>query len=81
MDFPGGPVVKTLHFHCRGYEFDPGWRTKISQATQCGQKKKKKKTIKKINRYCQYVHRILLGDGNPDSLKTLWQSCTCGGDR
>ena len=41
MDFPGGPVVKTLHFHCRGHEFDPGWRTKISQATQCGQKKKK----------------------------------------
>ena len=22
-DFPGGPVVKTLHFHCRGYGFDP----------------------------------------------------------
>ena len=22
-DVPGGPVVKTLHFHCRGHEFDP----------------------------------------------------------
>ena len=22
-DFPGGPVVKTLHFHCRGHRFDP----------------------------------------------------------
>ena len=22
-DFPGGPVVKTLHFHCRGLGFDP----------------------------------------------------------
>ena len=22
-DFPGGPVVKTLGFHCRGHEFDP----------------------------------------------------------
>ena len=21
-DFPGGPVVKTLHFHCRGHGFD-----------------------------------------------------------
>ena len=21
-DFPGGPVVKTLHFHCRGHRFD-----------------------------------------------------------
>ena len=23
MGFPGGPVVKTLHFHCRGRGFDP----------------------------------------------------------
>ena len=22
-DFPGGPVVKILHFHCRGHGFDP----------------------------------------------------------
>ena len=22
-DFPGGPVVKTLRFHCRGHRFDP----------------------------------------------------------
>ena len=22
-DFPGGPVVKTLHFHCRGHRFNP----------------------------------------------------------
>ena len=22
-DFPGGPVVKTLHFHCRGLGFNP----------------------------------------------------------
>ena len=22
-DFPGNPVVKTLHFHYRGNEFDP----------------------------------------------------------
>ena len=22
-DFPGGPVVRTLHFHCRGCRFDP----------------------------------------------------------
>ena len=27
-DFPGGPVVKTPPFHCRGYEFS--WGTKIS---------------------------------------------------
>ena len=47
MDFPGGPVVKTLYFHCRGHEFDPDWRTKIPQATQWGQKKKKKKKKRK----------------------------------
>ena len=23
LDFPGGPVVKSLLFHCRGYRFDP----------------------------------------------------------
>ena len=22
-DFPGGPVVKTLSFHCRGHGFNP----------------------------------------------------------
>ena len=22
-DFPGGPVVKTPSFHCRGHRFDP----------------------------------------------------------
>ena len=22
-DFPGDPVVKTLHFHCMGHRFDP----------------------------------------------------------
>ena len=57
MDFPGGPVVKTLHFHCRGHEFDPGWRTKISQATQCGQKKKRnqlKKLIDTVNMFIEY---------------------------
>ena len=22
-DFPGSPVVRTLHFYCRGHRFDP----------------------------------------------------------
>ena len=22
-EFPGGPAVRTLHFHCRGHVFDP----------------------------------------------------------
>ena len=41
-NLPGGPVVKTPHFHCRGLGFDPGWGTKIPQAAQGGQKKKKR---------------------------------------
>ena len=27
-DFPGGPVVKTLHFHCRGLGFNLWSRNK-----------------------------------------------------
>ena len=27
-NFPGGPIVKTLHFQCRGHRFDP-WSGKI----------------------------------------------------
>ena len=29
--FPGGPVVTTLHFHCRGHGLIPGQGTKIPQ--------------------------------------------------
>ena len=33
LDFPGGPVVKTLHFQCRGVSGSiPGWRTKLLHA-------------------------------------------------
>ena len=41
-EFPGGPVVKTLCFHCRGPRFNP-WLggTEILQVLQLGQKKKK----------------------------------------
>ena len=42
LDFPGGPVVKTLCFQGRGPGFDPGSGTKIPHATQCGQKIKNK---------------------------------------
>ena len=40
-DFPGGPVVKTLYFHCRGHGFDPWWGTKIPHAPQYSRKKKR----------------------------------------
>lgn len=43
-ELPGSPVFKTqlLHFHCHGAGFKPGWGTKIPQAVQRGQRKKKK---------------------------------------
>ena len=39
-DFPGGPVVRTAHFHCRGYGFDP-WLGN-SDPTNCTARPKKK---------------------------------------
>ena len=39
-DFPGGPVVRTPHFHCRWHRFNR--ETKIPHATWHGQEKKKR---------------------------------------
>ena len=48
-DFPGGPVVKTPHFQCRGYALIPGWGTKVPHAAWCNQKNKNKlKNFKQI---------------------------------
>ena len=41
VDFPGGPVVKTLHFNSGGMGSIPGQRTKVPHAAQYGQKIKK----------------------------------------
>ena len=41
-NFPGGPEVKTLHFHCREHRTDPRWETKMPQAAW---PKKKEKAI------------------------------------
>ena len=40
--FPGGPVVKTLHFHCRGHGFSPWLGNK--DPTCCSTAKGKKKS-------------------------------------
>ena len=37
-EFPGGPVVRTQHFHCCDTGSIPGQGTKIPQATQHNQK-------------------------------------------
>ena len=42
-EFPGGPVVRTLHFHCWGPRSIPGRGTKILQVAWCGQRNKKLK--------------------------------------
>ena len=39
-EFPGGPVIRTWHVHCRCLGSIPGRGTKIPQATQGVQKKK-----------------------------------------
>ena len=41
-DFPGGPVVKILRFHCRGRGFNPWLGTKIPHTVRRSQKKKQK---------------------------------------
>ena len=33
---PGGPVVRTLHFHFKGHGFSPGRGTKIQQGWEGG---------------------------------------------
>ena len=45
-EFPGGPVVRTWHFHCPGSGSTPGWGTEIMHGVD--QKKKKKYTKQNI---------------------------------
>ena len=40
LDFPGGPMVKTLPSNAGDMGLIPDWGTKILHATWCGQKKK-----------------------------------------
>ena len=42
QNFPGGPVVKTPHFHCRGHGFDPSSSGKFRMPHGVAKKKKKK---------------------------------------
>ena len=49
-DFPGGAVVKTASFHCRGHGFDPGQGTKILHTVKPKKKKEKKKKEKTKSR-------------------------------
>ena len=46
-EFPGGPVVRTWRFHGQGPGSVASRGTKITQAAWRGQKKKKKRRVKK----------------------------------
>ena len=46
-EFPGSPVVRTWHFHCRGLELVPGQGTKMSWHSQ----KKKEKSFQGMKRH------------------------------
>ena len=56
-EFPGGLVVKTRHFHCRGSGSIPDQGTKIPQATWHNKKKKpqSKTTMRHINSTSGYI--------------------------
>ena len=45
-DFPGGPVVKTTHFQCRGQVCNPWLGNLVARPKENTQKSKKKKTKK-----------------------------------
>ena len=50
MDFPGGPAVKTLQFHCRRHEFHP-WSGKNHRP--CSAPKRKKSNDKLLKQDLQ----------------------------
>ena len=46
-DFPSGPVVKSLHFHCSGWVFKP-WLRKFHMPKGTVKKKKKRKKSERV---------------------------------
>ena len=72
QDFPGGPVIKTPCFHCRGMGLISGWGTKIPHAVPCGQ----------INKQIQVWTGFLPGCGwrNKSRRQHLPQSCEHEGE-
>ena len=49
-DFPGSPMVKTSHFHCRRWGFHPWWVNLHGQKKKEKRKKKNNTHIKKKKR-------------------------------
>ena len=67
-DFPGGPVVRTLHFHCREPGFHP-WLGKILQVKWPKKKKKKK---------CELDPQVVVIQSlsHVELLKTTWTAAS-----
>ena len=65
-DFPGSPVVKTLHFQCKGHGFDPFFGELRSHMP-------KKKVIRRVTIW----PRILLLGIHPRELKIYVHIKTC----
>ena len=71
-DFPGGPVVRAVHLHCREHGFHPWSRTKISHAIWFGRKEKEKRQPEKDNAVCQSSPCVL----NPNPSQDVAQHPT-----
>ena len=72
-DFTGGPVVKTLCFHCSGHRFDPwrGGENKIPHVMWCSRKIKKKKwpylKIRALQMQRKVAYWIRMGPNSQES--------------
>ena len=66
-DFPGGPVIKTPHFHCRGPGFHP-WSGNQNPTYHMAQQRKKKERKKKKDWGSSPGSALPLGQ----SLNTFW---------
>ena len=56
--FPGCPVVKILHFHCRGLGFDP-WLGKFYMLWGVAKEKNKNKKVKILKNKIQASFSVL----------------------
>ena len=74
-EFPGGPVVRTQHFHCYGPGSIPGWETKILQAARHGQKNKKTKNngVQPAMPWMKLTN-IMLAERSQTQNSTYWAS-------
>ena len=68
-DSPGGPVIETLHFHCRGSSFDP--RLGNYDPACCMVQPKEKRKKKTINLDLHFTVKISVMGIKTLSVKNL----------